>query len=181
MKKALSLVLSLLLIASICTAYASDPTDSEAYRKGFVEAVTHGTPISSHEFLLYYIVRAHKLGVDIESYSDVMLDIGSIISLKYVTLSTDDKNGVKYAVFSLPDDDDADFKESLQYLVSFVYAFDRPPSTDRFYDQVGKGCLDTATSDIQAIYASTKEDPFRMENYAFYYSDRTVTAEFFRR
>ena len=181
MKKVLSLALSLLLISSIYTAFASDPKESPEYQNGYVDAILHGSPLSSHEFLLYYIVRAHKLGVDIGSYSDVMMDIGSIISLKYVTLSTDDKNGVKYAVFSLPDEDDADFKESLRYLVSFVYAFDRAPSTDQFYDQVGKGCLDTATADIQAIYASTKDDPFRMENYAFYYGDRTVTAEFFRR
>ena len=181
MKKVLSLALSLLLIASIYTAFASDSKESPEYQNGYVDAILHGTPLSSHEFLLYYIVRAHKFGVDIKAYSDVMIDTGSTISLKYVTMSTDDKNGVKYAFFSLPDDDDADFKESLRYLVSFVYAFDRPPSTDRFYGQVGKGCLDTATADIQAIYASTKENPFRMENYAFYYSDRTVTAEFFRR
>lgn len=181
MKKVLSLVLSLLLIVTSCGALADDPKESPEYKNGYVDAVLHGTPISSHEFLLYYIVRANKLGVDIGSYSDVVMDIGSMISLKYVTLSTDDENGVKYAFFTLPGEDDADFKESLWYLVSFVYAFDRAPSTDRFYDQVGKGCLDTATADIQAIYASTKEDPFRMENYAFYYSDRTVTAEFFRR
>lgn len=181
MKKIVSMALSLLLISSIYTAFASDPKESSEYNNGYVDAIVHGTPLSSHEFLLYYIVRAHKFGVDIKAYSDVMIDTGSIISLKYVTLSTDDKNGVKYAFFSLPDEGDADFNESMRYLVSFVYAFDRAPSTDYFYDQVGKGCLDTATADIQAIYASTKEDPFRMENYAFYYSDRTVTAEFFRR
>lgn len=181
MKKALSLALSLLLIFTACTAIASDPNKSPEYQNGYVDAILHGTPLSSHEFLLYYMIRADMLGVDIGSYSDVVMDIGSIISLKYVTLSTDDKNGVKYAVFSLPGEDDVDFKESLRYLVSFVYAFDRAPSADHLYDQVGKGCLDTATSDIQAIYASSKLHPFKMENYLFYYEDGRVNAEFFRR
>ena len=181
MKKALSLVLSLLLIASVCTAYASDPTDSEAYRKGFVEAVTHGTPISSHEFLLYYMIRADKLGIDIGAYCDVVMDIGSIVSLKYVGLTTDDKNNVLFASFRLPEVNEKDYRDALLYLISYVYAFAYPPSMDNLQDMAGKGYLDTATADINAIYASSKLHPFQLENYLFYYEDGRVNAEFVRR
>jgi len=181
MKKALSLALSLLLIASSCTAYASDPKESEAFRKGFTEAVVHGTPLSSHEFLLYYMIRADKLGVDIGSYKDAILDTGSQVNLQYVGLFIDPENNVLRGYFKLPRIGDEDYKEASLCLVSFVYAFSRFPSMDDFYDMASDISLVTGTSDIQAIYAASMEHPFQMGNYNFYCDDNTMIAEFFRR
>lgn len=181
MKKALSLALSLLLITSICTAFAADPTDSETYRKGVTEAVTQGTPLSSHEFLLYYIIRADKLGIDVGSYSDYVMDTGSMVGFRYIVLSTDYKNGVIFASFRIPDSSDKDYHDALLCLVSYVYAFAYPPSTDNLRDMAGKGFLDTASADIQAIYASSKLHPFKLDNYLLYYEDGRVNAEYVKR
>ena len=181
MKKVLSLVLSLLLIAFNCVTSVADPLSSEAFRKGFIEAVTHGTPISSHEFLLYYMIRADNLGVDIGSYKDYILDTGSQVNLQYVGLSIDPENNVLRGYFKLPRIGDGDYIEASLCLISFVYAFIRFPSMDDFYEMVGEISLITGTADIQAIYASSKEKPLKMDNYNFYCEDDMMIAEFIRR
>lgn len=153
MKKQFSAILALILLLTpslgMATAYGA-------------------SQLTTHEFLVYYLIRAADLGLDIGK-NDIVSDMGSLISFHGMAMVSSTDNKLNAAMFMISNGkNDAD--NSL-WLIAFLAAFMYPPSQDSIkLTMTPKSHYYQAAPDtLRAIMRATADNMYRMGDYGLYY------------
>lgn len=182
MKRPLILVIVLCLVIPSSLVVDASNSSSDSYSSAYTEAVINGIPLTSNEFLVYYMTRAIEMGLVIKKDA-IVFDSGMMVSYNKAFLTLGDNNRILIAAYMLPDKLKKSDPEYL-WLVSFVAAFLDPPSFDEMYEKVtpAKHYLITAPEIIEAALSVNRDNMLIVDEYGFFYDDyeglRTLNAEF---
>lgn len=159
---------TLILVIVLCLVIPSSLVVMASTNSSYAEAIINGVPLTSHEFLVYYITRATDMGISLEK-SATVFDAGSMVSYKKAILTLGENNSIVIAAYMLPE---TLKKSDIEYLwlISFVAAFIDSPAYDDMNKKLNPGqhYLKVVPPIVDSAFSASRETMIVVGEYGFY-------------